>query len=54
MDVFSKELGIQLSFVKTSEIQGGLNPPPWYTTVTVWSSNTAKRQLQLIPHYLIN
>jgi hypothetical protein len=26
MDVFSTELGIQLSFVKTSEFQGRLNP----------------------------
>jgi hypothetical protein len=27
MDVFSTELGIQLSFAKTLEFQGGLNPP---------------------------
>jgi hypothetical protein len=36
MDVFSTELGIRLSFVKTSEIWGGgLNPPkpsPRYAT----------------------
>jgi hypothetical protein len=33
MDVFSTELGIQLSFVKTSEFRGGgLKPPPRYAT----------------------
>jgi len=35
MDVFSTELGIWLSFVKTSEFRGGVNTthPPWYATV---------------------
>jgi hypothetical protein len=28
MDVFSTELGIRLSFVKTSEFCGGVDPPP--------------------------
>ena len=37
MDVFSTELGIRLSFVKTSEFQGGFEHPkppplPWYAT----------------------
>jgi hypothetical protein len=39
MDVFSTELGIQLSFVKTSEFRGGGDgfeppptPPPQYAT----------------------
>jgi hypothetical protein len=36
MDVFSTELGIRLSFVKTSEFRGGggglSTPPPWYAT----------------------
>jgi hypothetical protein len=35
---FSTELGIRLSFVKTSEFrgEGGLNPqPPWYATAVV-------------------
>jgi hypothetical protein len=28
MDVFFTELGIQLSFVKTSEFRAGFEPPP--------------------------
>ena len=28
MDVFFTELGIRLSFVKTSEFRGGFEPPP--------------------------
>jgi hypothetical protein len=31
MDVFSTELGIRLSFVKTSEFRGGVNPAPQTT-----------------------
>jgi hypothetical protein len=37
MDVFSMELGILLSFVNASELQGGFetpNHPPQYTTVS--------------------
>jgi hypothetical protein len=38
MDVFSTELGIQLSFVKNSELQGvGLNPLPRYAIAQVGS-----------------
>jgi hypothetical protein len=35
MDVFSMELGIRLSFVKTSEFRWWVEPPnpPWYATV---------------------
>jgi hypothetical protein len=28
MDIFSTELGIRFSFVKTSEFQEGVEPPP--------------------------
>jgi hypothetical protein len=36
MDVYSTELGIRLSFVKTSKFRGGINPlPPRYATVAV-------------------
>jgi hypothetical protein len=35
MDVISTEQGIRLGFVKTSEFNGGAEPPPplWYATV---------------------
>jgi hypothetical protein len=41
MDVFSTELGIRLSFVKTSEFRGvgGLNPPPLGTPLPLRKMN---------------
>jgi hypothetical protein len=43
MDVFSMELGIWLSFVKTSEffLEGELNPHP--SSVYHWGGNIKKR-----------
>jgi hypothetical protein len=56
-DVFSTELGIRLSFVKTSEFQGGggLNaPPPRYATDGQEDSRTGMTKLIAEFHNLAN
>jgi hypothetical protein len=39
---FTQELGIRLSFVKTSEFQGGVDSPPRYATGHGWLGNEWK------------